>query len=817
MRALFESSDLGGEWVAALLQAFPVPVVVTDLERQEILAVNDAATDFFVMSSDELVGRRIADLTAPSSRAEIDDHVNRVRDGSLVVEKTYLRGDGRIVHARVHGLGFPSNARLGLALIFDTEPQFEVARRVDALASVGALVQTGAADPDELVDRIRDQVNADLGVDLEVEWRERVDHPAARRRLPTEEQDDDAFVYPVSVLGREAGRLRLRFREDAPSGLDRSEDAYFVVLLASLVGVAHVISELADSERRYRALVEPLPDAVLRLSPDGIILDANPTAVSMALRDDILGLPIDDVTGEETARMVHDHIDEVVTTGRPVEVWRHRLDPADRAPGFYVLRFGPERNERTGQIDAVHIVASEITEMVEHEQRLASMALVDALTGVANRTAVFDRLQHALDRLQRSDRRPVAVAVIDLDHFKSINDTFGHAVGDEALRIVADAIGREIRPADTIGRLGGDEFVVIFEDVPDRDRLDHLGARLVDAVTSCTPTLPDGQSMPLECSVGLAWTSEPVAADELVARADRAMYEAKRHGRGRSWVEVDSAGTRRNTDSRMRRDLSAALDRNQYELRYQPIVDATTGTIVAAEALLRWHHDGMLRSPRDFLHELVDSGRMGAVGEWVMGTAIDQVRQWRAEPATAHLAVHVNVSPAELAGLTFVDRMGKLLSDPDLDAGSVVVEITEQALTNMMVSRSVVTKLADTGARIALDDFGTGMSSLAHLRSRPLHTIKIDRSFVIGAASDEVDAQIASATIALAGSLGLQVVAEGVETDDQASWLVGLGCHLHQGWRYAKALPADQVTRLCRSGGFAQSSIDPPPGDERRR
>ncbi|MEM9033096.1 MAG: EAL domain-containing protein [Actinomycetota bacterium] len=578
-----------------------------------------------------------------------------------------------------------------------------------------------------------------------------------------------------------------------------------VVNLAQVIDVTQQVEArlaLEDSERRYRTLVEASPDAVIRTCLEGVVTEANRRAMELLGLDRSVspaGLRLDEVLPESTARTIEQRMRAAVATGEVGEIWRHWFDPEGEKPGWYVIRVVPEIDPTGAPTDTVLLVASDITELVENEQRLASIALVDPLTGLSNRSAIFDRLQHAVDRLERDRAGGVAVALCDLDHFKAINDTFGHRRGDEALCAVAAALRTVVRQQDSVGRLGGDEFVVIFEDVSDQTEADELGRRIQHAVAEAGLDLSDGRRLQLGASVGVARTAGPVSVNDLVARADRAMYQAKRHGRGRTWAEPEPTGSRRRTESNtaLRRDLQAALDRDQFVLHYQPIVDAADARPTAVEALLRWDHPSGRRTPSAFLGPLMDSGQIGPVGRWALRSVVHQLAAWRDE-GLGHLVVHLNVSPAELSHPGFADELQRLLTDAEVDPARLCVEVTEQALAGTIVSLAALSEVTSAGVRLVLDDFGTGISSLVHLRARPIDGIKIDRSFVSNLETDTTDQCIVEGIISLAHSLQLSVTAEGVESRRQAEWLTEHGCSLHQGWHYGAAVPADEIPALLR-------------------
>jgi diguanylate cyclase (GGDEF)-like protein/PAS domain S-box-containing protein len=443
-------------------------------------------------------------------------------------------------------------------------------------------------------------------------------------------------------------------------------------------------------------------------------------------------------------------------------------------------------------IHAKRKAESAASALKESEQLLAAKSLLDPLTGAANRVALHERLEMAFSRLDHGTSPGVAVAMIDLDHFKAMNDTHGHEAGDTALLALVASLNNVVREGDLVARVGGDEFIVLFDGVDERHAIDIMAPRLVEQFEQLVVPLAHGV-VRLAGSVGVAWSPKRVARRDLIARADAAMFQAKRHGRNRLWISDDQlAAAPFPSDSAFRQDLAGALGLGQFSLHYQPIVD-TSGRMTAVEALLRWNHpDHGTLLPGRFLGELISSGAIGSVGRWALAQACNDaavLASTRAEP----LAVHVNMSPGELVSSRLSALVRSLLHEVALDPKQLVIEITEEALVGTVVGESAISDLAATGVRLALDDFGTGSSSLAHLRRRPLHGIKIDRSFVVGIGHDETDMAILASTIRLARELGLDVVAEGVETEEQHEWLLAQGCTQFQGWLTGRPVPLQDL------------------------
>ena len=564
--------------------------------------------------------------------------------------------------------------------------------------------------------------------------------------------------------------------------------------------------QLSASTARFRSLVDPSPDAVMRVCPDGSLVAAN-VALYRLLDPDP---DSDDADSSDIARRLRDGdlvtIDELgarhpilrevavrwpIVAGmfQPTQVERLNAVDGDLRDRYFRVRFVPVGTKEGDK--EILVVITDITPDVERELHLESMALVDSLTGLCNRAAITDRLTHALDLL----RRPVvgdgvAVIVVDLDRFKPINDAFGHSAGDRVLIAVAEVLAAELRDHDSLGRVGGDEFMLVCEQVPDPEVATELASRVAESLESVSVEI-DGSDIFVAGSVGVAWTREPVVPAELIARADRAMLLAK-HERdgGRSSASSPQSDEPSILDS-VARDLPGALDRREFEMHFQPIVRAD-GRIVAAEGLLRWNHpEHGLLGPHAFLPSLMQSGHIGSVGRWAVRESLAQAARWR--DAGQQIQVHVNVSPVELS-TGVIDVFATELDRHGLDPRWVCVEMTEDAFDEGATTSGLIGQLGDLGVCVGLDDFGAGSSTLTRLRQRPLHCLKLDRSFVANIDTAESDADrdvsIVRAIVGLAADLGVDVVAEGVETVRQLEWLRDAGCEKFQGWAFGAAVPA---------------------------
>ena len=436
---------------------------------------------------------------------------------------------------------------------------------------------------------------------------------------------------------------------------------------------------------------------------------------------------------------------------------------------------------------------TEISARKQAEAELAHAATHDPLTGLPNRALFLDRLAMALGR---AERLPAAAGVLlfDLDRFKVVNDSLGHAAGDRLLVEVADRLRQIVRPGDTVARLGGDEFIMLCEAL--NGEIDAIGIadRVAEALSGTFAI--DEAEVTVAASVGIAVASGPGRDPaSLVRDADAAMYRAKERGRNRWELFDEGLRTRAVQRLSMETDLRRAIEREQLRLLLQPIVDVASGMVLGAEALVRWERSDLeLVSPVDFIRVAEETGLIVGVGAWVLGEACRQLNDGVLECGDQHLTVSINVSARQLAQNDIVSTIRTLVDEAAVDPKRLCIEITESVLMEDVESAiAVLEELRSLGIELWVDDFGTGYSSLAYLRRLPIHGLKIDRSFVAGVAKGAEDAAIAAGVVSLAHSLGLQALAEGVETVEQLEVVRELGCDLAQGYYWAPPLAPNDL------------------------
>ncbi len=443
-------------------------------------------------------------------------------------------------------------------------------------------------------------------------------------------------------------------------------------------------------------------------------------------------------------------------------------------------------------------ISEDITERKKTEQQLVLLAQYDTVTGLPNRTLFRDRLSRAVARAKRNEQL-VALMFLDLDRFKEINDTLGHTIGDQVLQAVAALLQRTLRDTDTVARLGGDEFTVVLENLSQVDEIKMVAEKIQKAFTD--PLLIEGREIFVTASVGITiYPFSGTEIDGLLQAADIAMYRAKEEG-GNAY-EFYSPEVNAQTAERLKMEamLRRALERREFTLHYQPKVSVHGGRITGAEALIRWNSKELGPiPPGQFIPLAEKTGLILPIGEWVLKTACAQCKAWE-DQGLPGLLMSVNLSPRQLRQKNLLEMVAGVLKDTGLDPGLLELEITEGAIMHHAETAvALLEQLHLLGIQLSVDDFGTGYSSLAYLKRFPVQRLKIDQSFVRDLTTDAGDASIVAAIIAMAKSLKLGVVAEGVETREQLVFLAGLHCDDYQGYYFSRPVPAEEFARLFKN------------------
>ena len=555
--------------------------------------------------------------------------------------------------------------------------------------------------------------------------------------------------------------------------------------------------KLAEESNQLAALVyENSSEAMAVIDADGNFLSINPafTALSGYLQADVLGNKFDVLCTEHDVPAAYDLLlRSIEASGHwEGEMWVRRKNGEARICLLNVNAiFNPDRS-----VQRFVALCADITKRKECEALIWKQANFDSLTGLPNRSMFLDHLEHEIRKSHRSGR-PLALMFLDLDHFKDINDTLGHAAGDLLLKETAQRLLSCIRDTDTVARLGGDEFTIVMGNLDDADAVERIANDILSSLAK--PFTLSGSVIHVTASIGVTvYPSDTTETSSLLKNADQAMYAAK--SRGRNCCQYFTPGMQDAAQSRMHltHELRNAVTAGQFQLLYQPIVDLATGSVRKAEALIRWHHPtrGMI-APAEFIPLAEATGIITDIGNWVFGEAGRCIARWRA----AHhedFQVSINMSPVE-----FLGAMPHIFSVKRESAVGITVEITEGILLD--ASAAVTERLIalrDKGVQISLDDFGTGYSSLSYLKKFVIDYIKIDRSFVCNLTSHSNDLALCEAIIVMAHKLSLKVIAEGIETEQQHMLLAEAGCDFGQGFLYSKAVTAAEFEGLLSQGDF---------------
>jgi diguanylate cyclase (GGDEF)-like protein len=444
--------------------------------------------------------------------------------------------------------------------------------------------------------------------------------------------------------------------------------------------------------------------------------------------------------------------------------------------------------------DSIHLLKERDKSLADANLELKRQATHDALTGIPNRVLFVEQLEQAVQ-----ERRPFAVCVFDLDRFKLINDSLGHGAGDSLLKHVSKRLLAITRSTDSVARAGGDEFLLLLREVVSTEEVETLITRWMSSLSE--PYKVAGLDLHISPSIGIArFPTDGTGAEELLARADEAMYFAKRNGRKTfRFFDPSVMGFSRER-LEIEAELRNALALGQLTLHYQPKIDIATGEMRSVEALIRWRHPkrGFIL-PGEFIPIAEESGLILEIGDWVIREACRQAREWQ-QRHMPFMRVAVNVSPLQFRQANFVKKVNAALKEYSLDATYLEIELTEATLmSNAETSVALLEELSELGVVVAIDDFGTGYSSMSYLQRFPIDKLKIDRSFISDVASNAGDASIVRAIISLAHGLRLKVIAEGVESEEQLSILRRMGCDQYQGFFHSTAVPAAEIERFARN------------------
>ncbi|MDB6091038.1 MAG: putative signaling protein [Gammaproteobacteria bacterium] len=548
-------------------------------------------------------------------------------------------------------------------------------------------------------------------------------------------------------------------------------------------------------EDRYASLIANASDVIMIVAADGALRFVSPASErTLGFRpEEITGKMLPDLWVGEDGERLRGFLAEVAATPSgtvgPVEL---RIE---RGTKRYVIEGVGSNLTQDPAVQGLALNFRDISERKALEEQLRQLAFHDPLTLLANRNLFRDRVQHALTLVVR-EQSSVAVMFLDLDNFKNINDSLGHDAGDRLLQAAAQRIVKATRSSDTVARLGGDEFAVLMEGIATTAEVEGLAAALIETLDA--PFTLDGMQVRVGASIGVASSTYQIGAEALLSNADIAMYHAKAAGKNRYATFQAKMQDMLQERLRLEADIGRALDREEFFVEYQPIVDLGTRSLLGVEALVRWRHpEAGVLMPARFIQVIEECGQIEKLGRWVLRRACHDLCSWRdAIAGGARLRLAVNISGRHLQNGDLAGDVAQALQESGLEPGNLVIELTESTIMyNTDANLERFHRLKALGIRLAIDDFGTGYSSLSYLHRFPIDILKIDRSFVSRLTNSDNGSEVASAVINLGETLGLDTVAEGIELEPQVAALLELGCVAGQGFLFASPSSLEQISK----------------------
>ena len=790
-----------------------VGIVRTDLERC-IVAANHKFCDMTGYEKHELLGMNFREISHPDDRGKNADARLRLDAGELdhlQTERRCIRKDGSVIWVRRTTSLARDNANDAPNYIFVVEDitarrmAEESYRATFDKAPIGIMhnaldLRILHVNPRlcEILGHTQEELLAMTTADIPQPQYQEADRPRYMQQMLNGEMQ--TFSSQRQYI-RKDGSLVWTNRSISLVRDSAGQPLYFLCIIEDISERKRAENALAQEQLLLRTVVDAIPDRIYVRDLEGCYILQN--AANLKVRgfdrhEDIVGKSVFDIFPAEQARRIHDEDQTIIRSGEPLidrEGRTHFGGEGGKGMVRWHLTSKVPLKDTAGTVYGLLGVNRDITERKQASEHLAHLAHYDSVTGLPNRVLLHDRLGQAIAQARRNNCF-VGVLFLDLDRFKLVNDTLGHAAGDLLLKQVATRLTQGLRPSDTVGRLSGDEFALILSELVAPQNAGLVAHKLIEKLQ--LPFDLDGNQVFVTASIGI--TLYPTDSDNietLIRDADAAMYGAKSAGRNNFQYYTAEMNLRATEKLRLETKLRHAIEREEFVLHYQPKVDIATGKITGLEALLRWQSpdEGMV-GPDQFIPLLEETGLIVQVGDWVARTACAQIHAWRAAGVTP-VPVAINLSARQLRHTGFSATLGRALTEFSIPAELIEIEITESSLMeNPELAIVVLTEIKKLGVRLSADDFGTGYSSLSYLKRFPLDALKIDRSFVRDIATDPDDAAITRAVITLAHGLDLRVIAEGVETEEQLAFLGHNQCDEAQGYLFSRPLPVYSCTKL---------------------
>ena len=779
----------------ALFEMNPLPMWVYDLQTLRFTAVNQAAVRHYGYTREEFLKLTLADV-----RPHEDVPLMLAALGSLEARRgphhyRHKKKDGTVFDVEVTSFEFVSASRRArLAIAQDITERmraedalraseerfrglFETAHDLVYTHDLDGRITSMNAAAERILGYSRDEL---IGMPIQqLVAPEQLDYGLDQMRKKLRGESESTF-YELEVVAKDGHRVplelssRLVSRDGQPAGVQ---------------GIGRDMTDRKANEARYRVLFERNLAGVYRTTTEGRILDCNEACARIfgfSSREDFLGAAATDFYNDRSER---ERLVQQLRIHGSLSNSEVRLRRRDGSTVWVLENISLLNNE------ILEGTIIDITDRKHAQEQMEYQAYHDSLTGLPNRLLFRDRITVALAHAKRSGRVS-AVMFLDLDQFKLVNDTLGHTVGDRLLQAIGSRLVHCIRAEDTVARMGGDEFTILLSDLIDRRGAVNVATKVLEAVRH--PVQVDQHELYVTTSIGIAiFPDDGSDAETLLKNADRAMYRAKELGRDNYQYATPAHSGIGDSRLALERSLHHAIDREEFEVHYQPMVEIASGRVVGAEALVRWRHpEHGLMQPEEFIPIAEETQLIVPLGAWVLRTACAQMKAWH-DVGHAWLRVAVNLSPRQFQHEQLTTTVEGILTDTGFPPTFLDLEITEStAMQNAELSLSILKRLKEMGIHISIDDFGTGYSSLSYLKRFPIDTVKIDQDFVRDLTAD--DAAIISAVISMARALNLRVIAEGVETEEQLAFLRREQCAEMQGFLFSQPLSAVEFEKTLR-------------------